>query len=312
MISSPPVPVQAPAPAHGRLTRRRFLTLSAAAAGGLGLYAGEIERHEIDVVERTIPLAGLPEAFAGFRIAQLSDIHLEEYTEATFLKIVIDRMNALRADLVVLTGDFISNSPLPHRFSIRWSYRCAELLSKLTCKLRFAILGNHDAMVDAAAVTDALVTHRIPVLSNRYVALERGGQRVWLAGLADAIAGQPDLSPAIPRRRDAAREPLILLVHEPDYADLAVGRQVALILSGHTHGGQIRIPFLPPIHLPVLGRKYLEGLFTLGDGMRLYVNRGIGTVGVPFRFRCPPEITVITLVPADRGAQQRAPISPIS
>jgi hypothetical protein len=87
------------------------------------------------------------------------------------------------------------------------------------------------------------------------------------------------------------------LAHEPDFADYVVGHQIDLVLSGHTHGGQIRPPFLPPLFLPDLGRRYIQGLFRLGDGMQLYVNRGIGAVTLPFRFRCPPEITVITLQP---------------
>lgn len=91
------------------------------------------------------------------------------------------------------------------------------------------------------------------------------------------------------------REPVILLAHEPDYADHVARRGAAdLVLSGHTHGGQVRIPFLPPLFLPPLGRKYIEGQFRIG-GLQLYVNRGIGAVGIPFRFNVPPEITVITL-----------------
>ena len=298
MIEAPPVQSAPRRSSKGIFSRRRFLTLGASSAAGLAFYSGEIERHEIDVVRRTIALAGLPDAFAGFRIVQISDIHLEEFTEAPFLEETVRRMNSLRPDMVVLTGDFVSNGPFPAHMSIGWAYRCAEILRDLACPLRYAVLGNHDAMVSPAAVTDALVSHSIPVLSNRSVAIERDGRRIWLAGLADALEQKPDLSLALPRRRSADREPLILLLHEPDFADTAVNRQISLVLSGHTHGGQVRIPFIRPFHLPGLGRKYLEGLFSLGGGMQLYVNRGIGTVGVPFRFRCPPELTVVTLAQA--------------
>ena len=106
---------------------------------------------------------------------------------------------------------------------------------------------------------------------------------------------RPDLDAALPAGRSPDHEPVILLAHEPDFADHAVGAQVDLILSGHTHGGQILLPFLPPLLLPEMGIKYVHGLFQLRDGMQLYVNRGIGAVNLPFRFRCPPEITVITL-----------------
>ncbi len=298
MIEAPPVQGAPRSSAAGVLSRRNFLTLGASSVAGLVLYAGEIERHEIDLVPRTITLAGLPEPFVGFRIVQLSDIHLKEFTESMFLREVVRRINSLHPDLVALTGDFISNGPFPEHLSVGWAYRCAEILSTLTCPLRYAVLGNHDALVSARAVTDALGVHGIPVLSNRSVAIEREGQRFWLAGVADALEQKPDLSSALPSRAKVEREPVILLLHEPDFADVLVNRGISLVLSGHTHGGQVRIPFMRPFDLPALGRRYLEGHFLLGGGMQLYVNRGIGTVGVPFRFRCPPEITVITLAQA--------------
>jgi hypothetical protein len=276
-------------------TRRNFLRLAAGSAAGLAFYSGEIARHEIEIVTRTITLSRLPDAFAGLRIVQISDFHFEEFTEAFFLETVVRKVNALAPDLVVLTGDFVSRGPLPRHIAAKMSYHCAELLSQLTCPLRYSILGNHDCMVNSRAVTDALVTHGIPVLANRCVPLERDGQRIWLAGIEDVLEQRPDLAAALPTHRNPDREPVILLAHEPDFADLVVGRQVALVLSGHTHGGQVRIPLLPPIHLPEMGARYVEGFFRLSDHTQLYVNRGIGTVGLPFRLRCPPEITVITL-----------------
>jgi hypothetical protein len=276
-------------------TRRNFLRLAAGSAAGLAFYSGEIARHEIEIVNRTITLSRLPDAFAGLRIVQISDFHFEEFTEAAFLEIVVRKVNALAPDLVVLTGDFVSRGPLPRHIAAKMSYHCAELLSRLACPLRYAILGNHDCMVNSRAVTDALVTHGIPVLANRCVPLERDGRRLWLAGIEDVLEQRPDLAAALPAGGNPDREPVILLAHEPDFADLVVRHQVALVLSGHTHGGQVRFPLLPPVHLPEMGTRYVEGLFRLGDHMQLYVNRGIGTVGVPFRLWCPPEITVITL-----------------
>jgi uncharacterized protein len=296
----PPIAPLEPALAARRrlLTRRDFLALGACSAAGLALYSGEIERHEIDVVPITISLPGLPDAFDGFKIVQLSDIHLREYTEEAFLRAVVKRVDALGPDLVALTGDFVSIGPLPRRLGAKWSYPCAQILNGLACGMRYAVLGNHDVSVDKPAVTDALVSQRISVLSNSAVAIERGNQRIWLSGVADAMLERPDLSLALPRGRDPDREPLILLAHEPDFADSAINHRVSLILSGHTHGGQVRIPFVKPVMLPPLGKKYLEGHFTLADGTQLYVNRGIGTTGLPLRFLCPPEITVVTLAQA--------------
>jgi predicted MPP superfamily phosphohydrolase len=277
-------------------TRRNFFRLAAGSAAGMAFYAGEISRHELDIVYRTVAIPGLPDSFAGLKVAQISDFHFEEYTEAMFLEAIVRRVNAAAPDLVLLTGDFVSSNPLPLSFSIGMGHHCAEILSRLQCPLRYAILGNHDVLVGAAAITDALKVHGLPVLANRSVPLERNGQRIWLAGIKDALEQRPDLDAALPPGRNPAKEPLILLAHEPDYADYATGRGIALTLSGHTHGGQIRIPFLP-LMLPDMGRRYVEGLYTLRDGMQLYVNRGIGAVNLPFRFRCPAEITVLTLQP---------------
>ena len=278
-------------------TRRTFLGLAAGSAAGFAFYAGEIARHEIEIIYRTLSLSRLPDAFAGLKIAQISDIHFEAYTEPAFLESIVGKINGLAPDLVLLTGDFVSSKPFTRRRNIHLAYQCAEILSRLQCPLRYAIMGNHDGLVNAWAVTDALVTHGIPVLANSYVPLERQGARLWLAGTRDALAQHPNLDVALPRGRDLAREPLILMAHEPDFAEHAVGRHIDLMLSGHTHGGQILLPFLPPLLLPEMGVRYVHGLFRLQDGMQLYVNRGIGAVTLPFRFRCPPEITLMTLQP---------------
>jgi predicted MPP superfamily phosphohydrolase len=277
------------------LTRRNFLWVATGSAAGLALYAGEISRHELEVVNLTMHLPRLPDPFAGMKIVQISDFHFEEYTEAAFLERVVRRVNEAAPDLVVLTGDFVSTKPLPKRFGIRLAYHCAELLSQIKCPLRYAILGNHDALVGAHGVIDALRTHGIPVLINSHVPIERDGRRLWLAGVRDVLQERPDLDAALPSGNSS--EPVILLAHEPDFADHAVGRKVDLVLSGHTHGGQVVLPFVPPLLLPLMGKKYVHGHFRLSDGMQLYVNRGIGAVTLPFRLRCPPEITVITLMP---------------
>jgi uncharacterized protein len=278
------------------LTRRQFLGLSGLSVLGVGLYAGEISRHEIDIVQRTIVIPGLPDSFKGFRIVQVSDIHFKEFTEAFFVKLVLHEVNALKADLVALTGDFVSYGPIDKRQAVPWAYECVELLTRIQCPQLYAVLGNHDCMVNEAAVKDALTTHGIPVLNNQAVPLERDGKRIWLAGIADALNGDPgpDFEKAIPKTARRDDERVILLAHEPDILHKVARYDVDLMLSGHTHGGQVRFPFVPPMHLPPLGTKYIEGYFQVGR-TQLYVNRGIGTVGLPFRFNCPPEITVITL-----------------
>ena len=283
--------LDAPAP-HRRLTRRSFLALSAATAGGLALYAGEISRHELIVEQHTIHLARLPDAFRGMRIVQISDFHYAQFTEAFFLRAMVDRVNALRPDLVVMTGDFVTFGPLSETAGRRHAPECAAILNRIECPLRYASLGNHDYLVGESYVTGPLQEHGIPVLINSAVPLERDGQRIWLAGVGSACEGCAYPARAIPPA--AASETVILLAHEPDILPHVARYNVDLMLSGHTHGGQVRIPFIPLFAQPEFGKRYIEGWFRYGP-TQLYVNRGIGAIGVPFRFRCPPEITVFTL-----------------
>jgi predicted MPP superfamily phosphohydrolase len=276
------------------ISRRRFLALAGAAAIGFPLYAAEISRHEISVEHVTIPLPRLPDAFCGLRIVQISDMHYANFTEPFFIKLVVAEVNRIHADVVVFTGDFISEGLWTPEQIAGFANDCAAILSRVKCPIRYAVLGNHDWAVDPVMVTDALVTHHIPVLTNRAVPLERDGRRLWFAGTGDAISNHADLDKAVPAASRKDGEPVILLSHEPDIVKYVVPYGVDLMLSGHTHGGQIRIPFLPPLFLPKLGAEFVEGLFQVGK-TNLYVNRGIGAVGMPFRFNCPPEITVITL-----------------
>jgi uncharacterized protein len=286
-------------PSKPPITRRGFLTAGLCAAAGLALYSGEIERHWIEVTRRDVFVPGLPQAFDGFRIAQLSDIHMDEYTEPLFVRDAVNHINRLHPDAVFLTGDFVTKEFLPQRLSTGPAWQCAGLLSKLECPHRYAILGNHDIMVNADEVTRALTFNHIPVLRNACVPIERVGSRFWLAGVDDPVEGKPDPDAAIPPSiRNVPGEPVVLMCHAPDYADklltFPAGRAVAFMLSGHTHGGQVRLPLVTPLFLPTLGRKYVEGWFRFG-AMQLYVNRGLGTVGFPVRFDCPPEITLHTL-----------------
>lgn len=279
------------------LTRRGFLT-GAGIVAGMALYSGEIARHEITILTPTIPIRNLPPAFEGFRIAQVSDIHYHEYTEPWFVRRVIDHVNALAPDLVAFTGDYITFAPMPRKFALGAMYRCADAMARVTCPQRYAVMGNHDSLLGAPTVRPILTAVDIPLLVNKYVSVERYGQRLWIAGVHDPVTHTPNLDAAIPAQPDG---PVILLSHGPDYADTVVahprGPLVDLMLSGHSHGGQVRLPFLGALHTPDGGQKYVEGLFRIG-AMQLYVNRGIGTVGLPFRLNCPPEITLFTLTRA--------------
>ena len=283
---------------HSIITRRRFLAGASAAGLGVVAYAGTHGRHQFEIVNLTFPIANLPNVFHNFRIVQLSDIHLVEFTEAWFLEEMVRQVNALKPDLVLLPGDFISAGPLSFQTSWQAAGVCAEVLSGLTAPQRYANLGNHDVTVGPAHVIDPLQAHGTPVLVNSHVPIERGSDRIWLAGVDSVEGGYPDIARSIPSDPLA---PVLFLCHEPDFADVVAQHPrfplIDLMLSGHSHGGQVRLPFVGPLVLPPWGKKYVEGLYHLGH-MQLYVNRGLGTVGMPFRLNCPPEITHITLVSA--------------
>lgn len=281
------------------MSRRRFIKAGLLGGAGLALYSGELERHWIEVTQIDILLHRLPAAFDGWRIAQISDIHMDEYSEPFFLRHAIEKINRMEPDAVFLTGDYVSDGPLGNSFARGAAWRCARILRELRCGKVYAILGNHDVSVGANEVTAALTANGIPVLTNACLPIERGGGRIWLAGLDDPVMGDPDPNLAIPASiRNVPNEPVVLMCHAPDYADNLLahpaGRAVDLMLSGHTHGGQVRLPLVGALELPSMGKRYIEGLFRLGS-MQLYVNRGIGTVGLPFRLDCPPEITLMTL-----------------
>ncbi|QJX00644.1 metallophosphoesterase [Frigoriglobus tundricola] len=250
---------------------------------GLGAGAGYsrfIERHAVEVVPVPIDL-GLT---TPLTVAVLSDIHFDPLYEIDYLEEVVARNNQLSPDLIIHTGDFLSQS----------AERLSDLLAVLA-KGRagvgsFAVLGNHDHYIGADAITAGLMASGISVLRNRSVPLP-GQKDCYLTGLESFWAGAPNLTP-IESSPPHARH--ILLAHEPDSFDLLTDARIALQVSGHTHGGQVRLPLVGAICLPSWGKKYEAGLYARGE-QRLYVNRGIGTVKRHFRFNCRPEITLLAL-----------------
>jgi predicted MPP superfamily phosphohydrolase len=282
------------------LTRRRFLyTGAVAATGGAAIgIDGYSESNHPRITKLKIPLARLPEAFDGFTIAQLSDFHHEDHFSVVPIRKAVEVVNELHPDLIALTGDFVTVPIFSHPRhhypqSARNAEPCAEMLQSLWAAVgRFAVLGNHDAASNPVRITGALRDHGIPVLSNRSVPIERGASRFWLAGIDDALEGQPDLGAAL--ANIPVGEAVVLLSHEPDFADESSLSPVDLQLSGHSHGGQVWIPGIGAPWLPVMGRKYPRGKYKVGN-LTLYTNIGIGTIRAPIRLNCPPEVTLITL-----------------
>jgi len=234
----------------------------------------------------TVPISSLPPSFDGYRLVQLSDIHLTGETSYRTAQRAVDIALALNPDLIVLTGDYVTRSVDQSRL--------ANTLKPLAAtNAVYAILGNHDHWTDAASVRRGLDSAGIPELQNEHTEIKRGGASLWLAGIDDIWVQKHNIYQALHGIPEGAAT--ILLAHEPDFADTVVqtGR-VSLQLSGHSHGGQVRIPGvgIAPI-TPYLGSKYVRGLFNLGS-MHLYTNRGVGNLH-PVRLNCRPEVTEITL-----------------
>jgi predicted MPP superfamily phosphohydrolase len=261
--------------------------------GAAGIFTYLILKNELNnpEVERiNIPIRSLAPSLAGFRIVQISDIHMWPIINIHLVRKTVKLVNALQPDLIVITGDFVT------RF-ISAIYHLAPELGKLQAHHGvFASLGNHDLWVNAEAITNALNSCGVCVLINQGVPIYNNGELIWLAGIDDAIAGNPDLNSAL--TGIPADCPVVLLGHEPDPADeVSLDGRVDLMLTGHSHGGQIRFPVIGSPFKAHQAKKYDKGLYDV-NGMWLYVNRGIGVItGAPLRLKCPPEISEFTLVP---------------
>ena len=270
-----------------KTTRRRFLKGIGLWAGG-GLLAGYpffIERYLVQVNLYDIPVPRLPKSFEGFRIVHLTDLHYGLLVPEAYIGAVIDKANAIPRDLTVCTGDYVQDAPgqmdgvFPH-------------LGRLKAKNGvLSTLGNHDSWVEfdkAVGWLDRIGQN----LRHRAVPIQRNGERIWIGGAGDlnedivgidkAFAGTPP---------DDCK---IALAHTPDTADVPFRTRIDLMISGHTHGGQVIVPFYGPPILPVKNKRYASG-FIRTPRMNLFISRGIGWAILPVRLNCPPEIAVLTL-----------------
>ncbi|KAA6453070.1 metallophosphoesterase [Bacillus swezeyi] len=279
------------------MSRRHFLKgllgLTAAGilttAGGFG-YARYLEPHmlETNVIPIKHPL--IPKGFDKFRIVQFSDTHLSEYFTADELMDIVHQVNRLNPDLIVFSGDLIDK---PHHFQDH--ERAVQALKKLSAPYgKIAIYGNHDHGGYGTKVYQTLMASAgFRVMRNDFMTLELiDGSMIELASLDDLMLGKPNYEAILSKLSEKVFS--ILLVHEPDSALTAKDYPVNLQISGHTHGGQVQLPVFGPLITPPYGEIYTEGMYER-DGMKIYVNRGIGTTRLPLRFLSKPEITVFQL-----------------
>ncbi|HBX68449.1 MAG TPA: serine/threonine protein phosphatase [Chloroflexi bacterium] len=277
------------------MNRRTFLKLTAASLTGIAalatggwMYATKIEPGWLQVSSLSLMLPRLHPAFDSYRIVQISDIHLETWINRERLAEVIKTVQLLRADLIVITGDFVTdifdNTPTD----------LIDNLSQLSAKDGIlAVMGNHDYWTNEKVIRQVLKASNIRELSNEVLTLERGQAQLHLAGVDDYWENKARLREVLAQLPPAGAA--ILLAHEPDFAVVsAESGRFDLQLSGHTHGGQVNLPRIGPLVLPMYGRRYPAGLYQIGQ-MQLYTNRGLGTARPQIRFNCRPEIAMITL-----------------
>ncbi|QOV89664.1 metallophosphoesterase [Humisphaera borealis] len=297
-----------PSPGDDALVSRRGLLLAARRTAVVGIagtaaYSFLVELRNVEVTRQSIPIRGLPQTLAGLRIVQLTDLHHGPWTSLSYIRRVVDQANALKPDLIVLTGDYVHQSD-------RYIAPVVEAMAGLKGRIGVvATLGNHDWWENGELMIRELDKTSIRRLDNSRLfitserTLESGVGRtdqkhvLCVAGLGDLWEGSPDCGEALGGVPDFM--PRVLLSHNPDTAEEPCVRKhsprIDLMLSGHTHGGQVSFPGIgTPITPSRYGQKYAAGLVQ-SPSCPVYVNRGIGTTIIPMRFRVRPEIAVIEL-----------------
>ena len=243
------------------------------------------EPYMLTVEHQQINLRRLPKALEGFRIVQLSDVHHGPFSSKAQIERAVETANRLKPDIIALTGDYISRER-------QYAAPCAEMLGRLKARYGvYAVLGNHDHWTDAALITDLFRAEGITVLINEGMRFEQQGAAFWLAGVDDTMVGLEDLPLALAGA--AKNEMKLLLAHNPVILRRAARAAIDLVLSGHTHGGQVawrsdsNASGRPR-------RRLLKGLGRKGN-TQIYVTRGLGTVVLPIRYGCPPEVSLLEL-----------------
>jgi predicted MPP superfamily phosphohydrolase len=259
---------------------------------GIGIVSGVYpfigERFWYQVKEVQLHIKNLPRVFAGWRIVQFSDVHFGFHYGPKEFKRVVHIINELNPDILFFTGDFVE-------VWYNWPELAVPQLRELKAPRggKWAVLGNHDLM-SQKKVIQAFQDSHFQVLQNSNGAIIHNQERIYVAGLEDALDASPNFEKALLGL--SAQDCVLLLAHEPDIADISSRYPISAQFSGHSHGGQVRLPFYGPLVTQKMATKYVDGLYYVGESrMPLYVNRGIGTTKVPVRFFCRPEITVFNL-----------------
>lgn len=280
------------------MTRRKFLTLTAGTSCGWAVGTAAysfLETEQERVMRMPIQIPNLPPAFAGTTIAFLSDIHHSQVVPRAYLERVVARTNDLKPDFILLGGDYVTAGPKYQPLRGRhYIDPCFEILKELRAPGgQFGVTGNHDTWAGLDLIHAGMRRAGICDLTNRGGWLERHGGRLWLCGLGDLATQNQDLPAALVQT--TPDDAVLLLTHNPDFAQYVRDPRVGHVLSGHTHGGQIVLPFIgAPLVPSGFGQKYRYGLVQ-APRTKIYITSGIGVLPFPFRFNCPPEIALLTL-----------------
>jgi predicted MPP superfamily phosphohydrolase len=289
------------APMTRRLFLRRMFWTGAALAAGGAAYPALIEPSRLAIHHIPLRIPNLPAVWEGLTIAHLTDLHRSRYISAGYLCDCIARVNALQPDLIVFTGDYLTHTRGHRRRYVygddaeaeQFAHEAAACIGRARARYGvFASLGNHDHWYNAEKVQRLIEATGVPVLRNQSVAVPIHGESLPIVGLGDQWTEPPDF----PRALAGVDAPLALvLMHNPDPFENWAQPGRHLILAGHTHGGQVNIPFYgPPIVPSRYGRKYAHGLFERGTA-QMYVNAGLGCIFPPIRFNCRPEMAIVHL-----------------
>jgi predicted MPP superfamily phosphohydrolase len=278
------------------MTRRTFVrrTLRAGVglAGAVGLATGYgfWESAHIRVSRHTVPVPNLPSQFSGKTVAVLADLHHGPFVGLEFIRDAVRLTNSLAPDLVALVGDYAHKGDTARQ----QLSPCLDALSGLSAPLGiYAVPGNHDMFRGGAEYRERIAATPLTDLTNAHRAVSLGGANLWLAGVDDLWWGRPNLNRALDGVPTGAA--VILLSHNPDFAEDRPDGRVGLVLSGHTHGGQVYLPGMGSTWLPSkYGDKYRQGLVR-GPASTVFVSRGLGEAGVPLRVNAPPEVCLLTL-----------------
>lgn len=286
-----------PRPAQTKMSRRTFLKRGAWTLAGMAalcaapFYAHHVERTRVETVKLELAFADLPDSFDGMTLLHFSDLHYGFYYGLEQLGPLVSHIQALKPDMIVFTGDLFDKDVLP------FVDECTAALRPLTAPLgKWAVPGNHDYYTGWTLAPQFYEQCGFDLLANRSDRIRRGEDVLQIAGIDDLLLGKPDLAKAF-AGLDSRRFTL-LLSHQPDIADRTNAWRVDLQLSGHSHGGQVRLPVIGEVLTPPGGSKYVLGLYELtgrGTESYVYTNRGIGTTHIPVRFLCRPELTLFTL-----------------